>query len=279
MNPQITILTPSLSNHDVMEAHFEWFYELNNFNIELIIIDQNVEPSQFLTKKSTEISRFIYMHNSDKGLSKNRNVGAKLASGNYILFLDDDARFNNGMADSLLLSIVNSNYDIVLCSIVDNEGALTSYTPFTEECLVQVKSVEGRVNSNGILAKRNIVTQHQFDEKMGVGSIYGSCEEIDFVVRTIIAGGKVIYTPSNKITHPPKEYDTRKAFNYGIGHGYFTSKLFFQYPPIACKYLAFIKIAKCLSKFALSIILPSTKTVNYRAWSHGFIKGFIKDVK
>lgn len=279
MNPKITILTPSLSKHEVMEAHFEWFYELNNSNIELIIVDQNDEPSQFLTESSKEIDLFTYIHNDEKGLSKNRNFGAKFAKGNYILFLDDDARFNSEMAKTLLLSIENSPYDIILCSIVDKDGVLTSYTPYNEECIVTIISIEGRVNSNGILAKKNLVIQHKFDELMGVGSVFGSCEEIDFVIRAILLKSKVLYTPKIKIIHPPQEYDSNKAFNYGKGHGYLTSKLLLNYKSISCKLLALVKIIKCFSKFIISIISLSSKKVNYRAWSFGFIKGLVKDNK
>ena len=122
MSPRITILTPSLSPLDVMLSHYEWFLSLRSTEFELIIVDQNPVESELLAQKSLENEYFKYIHNDTSGLSKNRNIGAKIADGDYILFLDDDARFDDKMADTILLSINNCQFDIVLGAIVDKEG-------------------------------------------------------------------------------------------------------------------------------------------------------------
>jgi glycosyltransferase involved in cell wall biosynthesis len=279
MLPVITILSPSLSHFNVMLSHYEWFNSLKSNAYELIIVDQNIQKSDELEKKATENEYFTYIHNEERGLSKNRNIGSKYARGEYIFFLDDNARFDKKMADRILRTVEGSIFDIYLGAIIDWDGNLTSYTPNDKECVLNVLSVEGHVNSNGILAQARLVNEQKFDEMMGVGSNFGSCEEIDFVVRSLISGKKVKYLPTIQIIHPPKPYDEKKAFDYGRGHGYFTSKLLFLYPSISCKYLALKKISKCLIKYFLSIVLfRSSMRRNYRAWAHGFIQGFCKGI-
>ena len=279
MIPIITILTPTLSPFETVISHYDWFMSLENDYFELVIVDQNDTRSERLTIESANNDNFTYVHNRARGLSKNRNIGVKYARGNFILFLDDDARFDKRMASRIINSVKNSEFDILLGAITDYEGELTSYTPHKRECVVNAFSIEGRVNSNGILASTKSVNEIKFDEIMGVGASFGACEEIDFVVKSIISGYRVKYLPTIKIIHPPKPYDRNKAFSYGRGHGYFAFKLLFRYPSLSCKYLALKKISKCLSKLSISIILfRSTKKRNYRSWAYGFIQGFIEGI-
>ena len=49
-----------------------------------------------------------------RGLSKNRNIGSKYARGEYIFFLDDNARFDKKMADRILRTVEGSIFDIYL---------------------------------------------------------------------------------------------------------------------------------------------------------------------
>jgi hypothetical protein len=66
----------------------------------------------------------------------------------------------------------------------------------------------------------------RFDERFGVGSIYGAYEDTDFVFCSVISGS-VLYNPKIQVLHPDEPTSAksrRKNFSYGIGFGAFIAK-------------------------------------------------------
>lgn len=279
IRPKVSILTPSINNNNILHEHIEWFSALGNEEFELIVIDQSSTPFNSSANYRYKTSNLVYKHHHLKGLSLNRNFGLQFVSGEYVMFLDDNARFDSEMAKRIVCVLQNSDVDILLCGISDKKGDLTSYTPHKRPSNVSIRNLEGRVNSNGIIAKSHLASRIRFDEKMGVGGLYGSCEEIDFIVRTLLGGYSVYYNPEIKIVHPPVNYGLAKARSYGEGHGFFVHKLLNEYKTLSCKIFALIRILKFILKFKLSFVPFLKKNIQYRAWCIGFVRGFFNGEK
>lgn len=277
--PKVSILTPSINDNNILKSHVEWFAGLDNHDFELIVIDQSSSVSKFILNYENKISNFLYKHHNLRGLSLNRNYGLQFVNGDYVMFLDDNAHFDSEMAKMILDSLDMSNVDVLLCAISDENGNLTSYTPHKSPSSVTIASLEGRVNSNGIIVKNDLANKIRFDEKMGVGALYGACEEVDFLVRILLDSYKVYYNPLIKIVHPPVDYNLKKARSYGEGHGFFVDKLLFKYSSPSCKFFALRRIFKFILKFQLSFVPFLKKNVQYRVWCKGFVRGFINGEK
>ena len=69
----------------------------------------------------------------------------------------------------------------------------------------------------------------QFDERLGVGTNFGSAEETDYLYRLIRKGYKGFFNPEEILVyHPCKkmniEEEIKKAHSYGMGMGAFFKK-------------------------------------------------------
>jgi glycosyltransferase involved in cell wall biosynthesis len=270
----ITIVTPSLNHESVLLNHYNWFAGLFRSDLELIIIDQNPNCANSILKGFSDIDdNFVYIYNPIKGLSLNRNLASKYVNGKYVIYLDDDARFSEDFIDMVKDYLASYEVDILLCGVVDENLQLTSYTPYAGQKDISIWNVEHKVNSNGLIVSSPLLSELEFDSKMGVGAEYGSSEETDFVIRSLISGYSVRYNGAINVIHPVAEISNEKAYAYGKGHGYFTLKIInylvgnFSFSLV---YIVMLKIIRALSKMILGNVFSSKKYNLYKSWSKGY---------
>lgn len=95
MNEKVSIIIPTFNQVTLFKKALNSAMNQTYKNIEIIIIDDNVN-----TKISSQIQEYIkllstnkisyYKNNENLGSAASRNRGAKLSTGKYITFLDDD---------------------------------------------------------------------------------------------------------------------------------------------------------------------------------------------
>lgn len=195
-------------------------YNLND--IEVIVVDQNDKISLDETIKQYSSSFNIkHIKSNVKGLSKNRNIGINIASGEYIAFPDDDCKY---MKDTLknVEQYFESNKDIygVMGRIIDENG---------EDCIRNWPDKELNITKGNFytklssitLFKRNESEKQYFNEMLGVGAPYGSNEDANMIYKSLKSGKKIKYFPNIVLFHPkpPENIDIDKVYNYGLGFG------------------------------------------------------------
>lgn len=270
---KLSILSPTLSSHEIMIEHYLRFKKYSQSEIELIIIDQGLLVDDKLHSISESDPNFIYVHSTRKGLSYNRNLGLKYARGEFIIFFDDDTYFYNNSYNILRRYLDIKGIDFYSLCVVDDNGLNTSYTSGEYEETITLKNIESKVNSNGLVISSQAIANYNFDELMGVGSIYGACEEVDLVVNLIEDKYYGVYLPGCKVVHPPKPFDNIKSYNYGLGHGYFTYKLIFVYSSFDSILLGLSKVLKSSLKFILGVLYKK-KYSNYLHSAIGYFTSF-----
>lgn len=263
---KLTILTASIGPEEVLLQHYKWFKSLDSNNLKMIIIDQGKKSSSFLENKIVD-KDFNYIYNEQKGLSLNRNIAMKSVETEYTMFLDDDARFTKEMLQKILKELQNK-HDVLLCAISNADGSLSSYTKSNKSKLLNIRTIEGHVNSNGLIIKTQLLNSFKFDEKMGVGAKYGSGEDAEIVAQILDQKFSVYYEPSLRVVHPPKPFDASKAFSYGKGHGYFTKKMIFK-KDVNAKILGIWKIIKAIIKYLISFAYFRDRNI-LQSWVKGF---------
>ena len=204
---------------------------------EIIIVDQSENDLTEKLVKSFNEKCIIYNHVSFKGLSKARNYGISIATGEYICLTDDDACY-----DIDYLSMLKGYYEkepnwIISGHMWDavNKREFIDYSRIREGEPLSVRDIIRKCPSPAITFPKCIVQEIEgFDENFGVGAKYGAGEETDFLLRAFWIKYDVIYCEDVRVQHPheyamiavDEEAEDRKAFNYPYGIGAMYKKQF-----------------------------------------------------
>jgi glycosyltransferase involved in cell wall biosynthesis len=196
---------------------------------EVIVVDQN-EDDRLTPLLQDYCPRLAIKHvrSQTRGRAAGCNVGLRISSGDIVGFPDDDCWY----APNLLRRIVD------VFEEHPEWGGVSGCEASTEEVVSNHRfdQVAGEVSQQNIW-RRHISFSVFFrtadlaglfyDERLGTGAgtIWGSGEETDFLLRFIKRGARVQYEPSLMVYHPdwgqgPYTMEAiAKARRYGMGMG------------------------------------------------------------
>lgn len=249
-----------------------------NDSVQLIVVDQSFDDKTYnVLKEFNNKIDFLYIHSLKKGLSYSRNLGLDLADGDVICFGDDDCFYENELLSKLDKIFSSGNYELVSAGVyVPSSNNLTSYSKYNVPALLTRYNLLGRVTSISIFIKsaRFLENNIKFNEQLGLGATYGSCEEIELVYRLLELNFRSFYDPRIRVFHEnPYGYNENKTFQYSLGHGALTriliSKLKFSY-----SYLAFLKITKTFLRFPAQLFVK--KNLYPKSYFLGFFSGLFR---
>lgn len=201
---------------------------------ELIIIDQNNDNNIENILNNYDSLQYKHIKTNILGLSHARNIGLNEVTGDVISFPDDDCSY----PDNLLYDVKgyltnNTHYDFISLKTVDDQtNEQLSYTPLVKSTIVTKSNIFLSVTSIGLFIRKQKELP-EFDERLGIGSEYYSCEEMDYVHHLIIEGYNGIYLPSIFLYHPKlpdllSPHIMQKIKNNSLGHGAYYKKHFFK---------------------------------------------------
>lgn len=240
---------------------------------ELIVIDQNINNliDDIIFKYSNDI--FIKHYKSrELGLSYNRNIGLKYITGDIVAFPDDDCEYPPSLLNDIISRFNEfENIDIITGSTIDKNSHISYLKSPLQSVEVTYKNVFSTAISFTIFIKNFHLFKIYFDEKLGVGSKFGSSEETDFLVSFIDRNAKILYLPNIIVFHPVTNFNEsiNRTYNYALGFGAFHRKNYSKSNYIyTFRFLFYI----CVNIFRIITLQNLTK--NYYSL-HGKIKGFI----
>jgi glycosyltransferase involved in cell wall biosynthesis len=194
-------------------------------HFEVIVVDQNQDER--LMPVLERYSRLDIRHiPSDIGVSRARNAGLRVCSGELVAFPDDDCWYHSS---DLLAQVVpwfeqHPDYDGLLTGMRDVEGK--SMGPKWQPG----RGARGKLTVLWCALGWNFFFRRHaaerigfFREDIGPGtpSPYQSGEDLDYVVRAVEQGSRMWLEPSLSIHHPHKEdRPPEKEFAYHRGVGY-----------------------------------------------------------
>lgn len=187
--------------------------------VELIIVDQNKDISleRIINSYSNKI-KILHIKSDKLGLSYNRNLGVKYASGEILAFPDDDCCYTINTL-SKVYSYYLKNKSVCLgrvCDIVSGKDILRKWQK-SSYLYASKFDLCYRVSSIAMFVPRAILPS--FDEQFGVGAKYGSCEDVDILLTLFESGNKLIYNPNIIVLHPDIPPAIDKLYKYSIGWG------------------------------------------------------------
>mgnify|MGYP006086142885 CR=1 FL=1 len=220
-NQSVSIIVPHYNNYTILKECIESLTKLSYKNTEIIIIDNNSSDNSAINIKK-EFSQII-LHQLDEniGYAGACNVGAKIAQGKYLLFINNDTIHKVDFIEHLLKKITSNNKIVAVQPKVQNinnkgyfdyagaSGGLIDYLvfPFTrgrifntiEKDNGQYDNAEKVFWTSGVcfITKKNIFLDLDgFDE-----SLFAHMEEIDYCWKCYLAGYECWVEPKAVIYH------------------------------------------------------------------------------
>ena len=116
MSPKISIITINYNNREGLERTFDSVFSQNYTNFELILInDGSNDNSTNICEAYKKIdSRITVIHKENGGVSSARNYGLKIATGEYICFIDSDDYITFDYLIELIENMQNLDTDLVI---------------------------------------------------------------------------------------------------------------------------------------------------------------------
>ncbi|WMJ89809.1 glycosyltransferase [Anaerocolumna sp. MB42-C2] len=167
-------------------------------NLEIILIDDGSKDrcGEICDEYAIKDSRIKVIHQSNGGLSKARNAGIDIATGDYIGFVDSDDYIEEDMFEFLLQLAISNNADISICGTYNKDLHLSS--TYKEYCYTPKEAIktmlaEKKFNTSAWdkLYKRELFTEIRYPE----GKIY---EDLATTYKLFHKASKIIYNSKPK---------------------------------------------------------------------------------
>ena len=194
-------------------------------DFEVIVVDQNSDH-RLVPLLSSHNGLTIHHLQSERGLSRGRNVGLRAAQGDIIAFPDDDCWYPR----QLLASVAawfdsHSGFGLLGTTLRDAEYK-TSGSSFPATSRRCTKTDIWRcVASPALFLRRSVATAvGGFNEDFGAGSAseYQGAEEKDYVMRALSHRFQMWYEASLTVHHPPInsiERLRKTTYSYALSEG------------------------------------------------------------
>jgi GT2 family glycosyltransferase len=203
---KVSIIIINYNGKHNLEKCLNSLSKINYVNIEIIVVDNNSKDDSvdFITKNFP--NSILIKLNENKGFAEPNNIASKIATGEFLLFLNNDTIVTPDFISELLKPLQHDS-QIGICQslllhpdhsidssgdFIDKLGVVyNSRTPISE--IREISSARGA----SMMIRKNIFDQLEgFDEKF-----YFSFEDVDLSWRCWIAGYKILVVPKSIVYH------------------------------------------------------------------------------
>tara|TARA_Y100001970_G_scaffold20810_1_gene23534 strand:- start:6833 stop:7867 length:1035 start_codon:yes stop_codon:yes gene_type:complete len=221
-NYSVSIIIPHLKDKKILDECIKSIIEnTNNIKYEIIVVDNNCQDESIKYIKKTYSEVKIIESKYNRGYAGGCNMGAKNATGDFLLFLNNDTILTPNCVNELLNKI-NKNETIASVQpkiknyfnqkLFDYAGASGGYIdylgfPFARgRILNTIEQDNGQYDSEekifwasgtAFMTQRKIFNQMEgFDE-----SLFAHMEEIDYHWKCLLNGYEIYVNPQSLIYH------------------------------------------------------------------------------
>lgn len=205
MNPFVSIIIINLNGKKYLEQCLDSLSKISYPNYEIILVDNNSNDDSvdFTTKNYPNVS--ITKLPKNKGFAEPNNIGANLAKGDLLLFLNNDTKVTKDFLQPLVDEIQLTDVAICQSLLLKLDGVVDSAGDFVNKYGISFNSKTIPKKNSPILSargacmimkKKNFCELGGFDEKFFV-----SFEDVDIGWRAWILGYRVMIVPKSIVYH------------------------------------------------------------------------------
>lgn len=220
---------------------------------EIIVIDNASTDGTTETVKDNFPDVKYYRMDKNVGTFAGRNEGIKRAKGDIIIFLDDDAVFENNSETTAVINKFNSkpDYDAIAFKIIDYQsgevpqGVQHGGYPIRGKGIITEESEVSYFFSGGAAFRRRVF----YEVGLFPEEYFIDCEEMEFSFRMLEKGMKILFTPQIAVLHRLSQGGREPRIYYQLRNRVW----------IVIKYLPFIYAIMHISIWLLYLLWHSIK--------------------
>ncbi len=264
-NNNLIMVTTHQDNLNIFKLIDSIDSNIVNIKVLLLVVSQECK---IVYKSKSPLLTIVFIDELKMGLSKARNIALNYLSQNtisseYVMFPDDDSSFDQDFFVNFSI-ILNTNKCYI--TPIYNEGTKDLYfgkkTKDNKLILPEDHQLIG--SPNQIILYDYFRENIHFNEELGLGAMYGSCEDFDLFLNIYLKGNSFFFINSIYNYHPKKTaaYNKMKIFdivkrfnNYSTGFAYvlFKYKIFALIPEYLIRTFGAFVVFGFRLKFKLSL--------------------------
>ena len=204
--PLVSIIIINYNGKSYLEKCLESIKKIKYDNLEIIVVDNNSTDGtmEFLAQNYPSI--ITLKLDKNYGFAKPNNMAAKIAKGDFLLFLNNDTEVTPNFLTELVQVLVG-NDQIGICQslLLKPNGEIDSSGDFidtigvvynSKEPIDKIREISSARGASMIIRKELFLDLEGFDEQFFV-----SFEDVDLGWRTWIKGYKVAINPKSVVYH------------------------------------------------------------------------------
>lgn len=272
---RVNLIMPTIGRFNEVYECIESIECFSNksYSTYLQVLDQNNGLLRTLKSYKNDCFYCSVIRSKKRGLSINRNIGIKNIKSGIVAFPDDDCIYYKDTISNVIKYFEdNPLVDVVLGRIYERRTKKNIIKNWPDHA-VKINKLNFYKFSSSITIFLRCKPEILFDERLGAGSAYGSCEDPDFLYRLLKKGKRIAYSPTIDIWHPFPNQSTislKKVFLYARGLGGFIRKDF--------DLIKFYLLTGCLVKKSAEFIFKHGHFQKgyFRAFFSGLFNGILK---
>jgi Glycosyltransferases involved in cell wall biogenesis len=166
----ISVIIPTFNREKLIERAIKSVIAQTYTDIEVIVVDDNSSDNTEHVVRSINDGRIIYYKlENNQGACVARNVGIKLAKGDFIAFLDSDDEWHHDKLEKQIHFMKTENSDIVFCKALYIKGEIQREFPnefFDSNKMYYELLLRNLISTVTILAKTSCFNNIKFDENL-----------------------------------------------------------------------------------------------------------------
>jgi len=205
-NPLVSVIIVNYNGKPHLEKCLESLMNVDYEKYEVILVDNNSNDDSLEFVKNVYPSVIIIKLDKNYGFAEPNNIGAKIAKGDFLLFLNNDTKVNPNFIQEMV-NVFNQDSKIAISQslLLKTNGEIESSGDFidiigraymSKEKVTEVKEILGARGACMMVRKNIFWELGGFDK-----NFFASFEDVDLSWRAWIWGYKIVLVPNSIVYH------------------------------------------------------------------------------
>jgi GT2 family glycosyltransferase len=221
----VSVVIPTVGRPELVGGAVRSILAGDDVPAEIIVVDQSREGLM-------PLDGAVVVRSATRGLSAARNLGARRATGEVVVFCDDDLRVTPGWLAALVSPALAADRVVTTGRVErdpdDAGGVVPALVLATEPAEYTARGPRDVLAGGNMAIRRSTLDAvGGFDERLGAGSHYPSAEDNDLALRLLSSGCTIRYEPAALVYHRAWRGSLSYPivrWRYGRGKGAFYAK-------------------------------------------------------